>query len=87
MKSPVEMAVHDKPGPGICEVRPKVRHAFTHDGLDVTTIPPAWPVVELVAAELQRRAPWMEAGAAVAKVEPWDVLLEPLKQCCSGGCG
>lgn len=79
MSSPVEMAVHDKPGPGICEVRLEIRHAFTHDALSVTTMPPAWPVVELVAVILQRRAPTMEAGAAVAEVEPGIVLLEPLE--------
>jgi hypothetical protein len=85
--SPVEMAIHDKPGPGIREVGPKLRHAFAHHRVDVEMIPPARSVVELVAAELQRRAPSMEAGAVVAKVEPRDVLLEPLEQRRSGGGG
>ena len=50
VKSPVEMAFHDKPGPAIREVTPKPRHVVARYALDIAKIPPARPAVARGAA-------------------------------------
>ena len=82
VKSAVEMAVHDDSCPEVREVHPAVGYNCTREGFKFEDGVPL--VARRVATFAQCPTPWMEVGAAVAKVEAWDAWLEQLKQSCSG---